>query len=674
MFHHLLTNCDDIFASCSVSPPAGEGALDARITYVSRSLAWRMGTEPAAALGRSLVEMCHPEDQGAFCAELARARAAPDGRVNFLHRCLGRDGVPEWCRAVGMFAADALYLVFRDVRPTKTAELALRAFTLAASAELREPCNTIAVVLPVLARRPCIAAGARKPPDMHGGAAGGALSGQHAPVMHAAELMDAMWASAQLIQGIIGNVITVPQLEAGELALQQSVFSPVALIASVLKICRLAAAQQELPACITLVSGSLHGLAPLPPLVEADCDRLAQICQNLVTNAVRSCSLHLLRLMCAAHSRNSLSQPRPQVKFSAGKPVEVWAGVALQEPGAPPQLVLSVSDRGIGMTTAEAAACFRAGAAAAPAAGGGTGLGLTIGKMFAELMGGHLLVDSTPGQGSTFMLRVPVRVLAPDDAAALEALEAAAAAAQASARRVNDAHAEQEETRSLAAAEAAAYVHAVAAAVAAAEAGERAAVAAAAGAAHAGSPRKLRVLVADDHPLALRLVTRLLQLHGFAVTPVADGAAALAALQAAFPACSAGGTPAAAPFDLALLDMDMPVLSGPAATSEFRAWEAAALPPGEPCLPIVALTANVAAEHAHMCAAAGMTIFLAKPLRAADMPLLRAHAASFSEARAVAAAAAAALPAAAVASQAAAAAAASAHAVLGLPSRLGQPQ
>ena len=290
MFHHLLTNCDDIFASCSVSPPAGEGALDARITYVSPSLAWRMGTEPAAALGRSLVEVCHPEDQGAFCAELARARAAPDGRVNFMHRCLGRDGVPVWCRAVGMFAADSLHLVFRDVRPTKTAELALRAFTLAASAELREPCNTIAVVLPVLARRPCMAAGARKPPDMHGGATGGALSGQHAPVMHAAELMDAMWASAQLIQGIIANVITVPQLEAGELALQQSVFSPVALIASVLKICRLAAAQQELPACITSVSGSLHGLAPLPPLVEADRDRLAQICQNLVTNAVRSIS------------------------------------------------------------------------------------------------------------------------------------------------------------------------------------------------------------------------------------------------------------------------------------------------------------------------------------------------------------------------------------------------
>jgi CheY-like chemotaxis protein len=195
---------------------------------------------------------------------------------------------------------------------------------------------------------------------------------------------------------------------------------------------------------------------------------------------------------------------------------------------------------------------------------------------------------------------------------------------------------------------------------------------AAAGAEHADSPRKLRVLVADDHPLALRMATRLLQLHGFAVTPVADGAAALAALQAAFPAHSAGGTPAAAPIDLALLDMDMPVLSGSDCSAAFREWDEAARLPGEPRLPIAALTANVAVEHAHTCAAAGMTIFLAKPLRAADISLLRAHAASFSEARAVAEAAAAALPAAVAASQAAAAVAASAHAVLGMPFRLGQ--
>jgi CheY-like chemotaxis protein len=111
--------------------------------------------------------------------------------------------------------------------------------------------------------------------------------------------------------------------------------------------------------------------------------------------------------------------------------------------------------------------------------------------------------------------------------------------------------------------------------------------------------------------------------------------------------------------------MDMPVLSGPAAAAAFRAWEAGARPPGEERLPIMALTANVATEHAAVCAAAGMNLFLAKPLRAADMPLLRAHAVAHAESRAMAAAAAAALPVSDKAAEAAAAAAESANALLG---------
>ena len=109
------------------------------------------------------------------------------------------------------------------------------------------------------------------------------------------------------------------------------------------------------------------------------------------------------------------------------------------------------------------------------------------------------------------------------------------------------------------------------------------------------------------------------------------------------------------------------MLSGPAAAAAFRTWETGARPPGEDQLPIMALTANVAAEHAAVCAAAGMNLFLAKPLRAADMPLLRAHAVAHAESRAVAAAAAvAALPASEKAAEAAAAATESANALLGV--------
>jgi CheY-like chemotaxis protein len=111
----------------------------------------------------------------------------------------------------------------------------------------------------------------------------------------------------------------------------------------------------------------------------------------------------------------------------------------------------------------------------------------------------------------------------------------------------------------------------------------------------------------------LRLITRLLQLQDFEVTAVADGGAALDALRANYEATAAaaaagGGAPGlAAPFDLAVLDMSMPVMSGPQAAAAFRAWEAAARP-GAMRLPIISLTANAAEEHASECAQAGCVL------------------------------------------------------------------
>jgi CheY-like chemotaxis protein len=60
-------------------------------------------------------------------------------------------------------------------------------------------------------------------------------------------------------------------------------------------------------------------------------------------------------------------------------------------------------------------------------------------------------------------------------------------------------------------------------------------------------------------------MTRLLQASNFDVTPVADGAQALHALQAA----SAAGEP----FHIAVLDMLMPAMTGPQAAAAFREWE-----------------------------------------------------------------------------------------------------
>jgi PAS domain S-box-containing protein len=74
-------------------------------------------------------------------------------------------------------------------------------------------------------------------------------------------------------------------------------------------------------------------------------------------------------------------------------------------------ILLAVRDSGIGMTPAQMDRLFEAFSqadAATAAKYGGTGLGLTITKHFAQMMGGDVTVDSRPGEGSTFTVRLPV--------------------------------------------------------------------------------------------------------------------------------------------------------------------------------------------------------------------------------------------------------------------------
>ena len=114
----------------------------------------------------------------------------------------------------------------------------------------------------------------------------------------------------------------------------------------------------------------------------------------------------------------------------------------------------------------------------------------------------------------------------------------------------------------------------------------------------------LRVLLAEDHPVNQKVVQYILEPLGAKLTVASDGAQALALL-------------ADACFDLVLMDMQMPVMDGLAATRALRAQETAR---GETApVPVIMLSANALAEHRLKAVKAGADRHLAKPITASTL-------------------------------------------------------
>ena len=118
-------------------------------------------------------------------------------------------------------------------------------------------------------------------------------------------------------------------------------------------------------------------------------------------------------------------------------------------------------------------------------------------------------------------------------------------------------------------------------------------------------PFHLRVLLAEDNAVNARLAVRLLEKRGHSVVWVADGLQAISALNADT-------------FDLALMDVQMPIMDGFEATREIRRREADGSmsherQPGR--LPIIAMTAHAMHGDRDRCLQAGMDAYVPKPIQ-----------------------------------------------------------
>jgi CheY-like chemotaxis protein len=119
----------------------------------------------------------------------------------------------------------------------------------------------------------------------------------------------------------------------------------------------------------------------------------------------------------------------------------------------------------------------------------------------------------------------------------------------------------------------------------------------------AGGERGLRVLAAEDHPVNRKVVECILQSAGAELICVENG-------QLAVESFKTGA------FDAVLMDMQMPVMDGLAATRAIRDFETLT---GRGRTPVIMLTAHAMPEHVAASHAAGADRHLAKPIAAVEL-------------------------------------------------------
>lgn len=244
------------------------------------------------------------------------------------------------------------------------------------------------------------------------------------------------------------------------------------------------------------------------------------------------------------------------IKFTEHGVVTVRLGCQESEP----RLCIAVVDTGIGMTDAQIAALFRPFAQADASMTrrfGGTGLGLCISQRLAFMLGGEISVTSQFGAGSTFTVSLATGPL--DGIAMISCLRT-----------------------------------------------DRGSPSRAAGSAAEGALPDLagcRVLLAEDGPDNQRLIAHLLRKSGAEVTVVENGRQAVDLLS---PDSLMAGQSQPPPFDVLLLDMQMPEMDGYTAATLLRSMGIR--------VPVVALTANAMHDERQRCLAAGCDDYATKPI------------------------------------------------------------
>jgi signal transduction histidine kinase len=192
------------------------------------------------------------------------------------------------------------------------------------------------------------------------------------------EPLDRVLGAARHLLALINDILDLSKIEAGRMELALSSFAVAPLIADVVKTIEPLAAKNFNKVAVQCTSeiGTMH----------ADQMRFRQALLNLMSNANKFTEAGTITIDASDKKENGRD----------------WITVA-------------VADTGIGMTSEQMGKLFQEFSQASSTTAskyGGTGLGLAISRRFCQMMGGDITVDSEPGRGSTFTIRLP-RIVEP---------------------------------------------------------------------------------------------------------------------------------------------------------------------------------------------------------------------------------------------------------------------
>ncbi|MBW2128313.1 MAG: PAS domain S-box protein [Deltaproteobacteria bacterium] len=188
------------------------------------------------------------------------------------------------------------------------------------------------------------------------------------------KIVDSINSEASSLYGLINNILDFSKIEARKLELEEVLFDLSLMIDDIAAVMSIRASQKNLSFKITMDPA-------IPSWVIGDPGRLRQILNNLLSNAL---------------------------KFTQKGEIAL-SGEVVEEFGKKVKVRFSVRDTGIGIAEHKQKIIFESFTQADTSTTrrfGGTGLGISIAKQLAELMGGEIGVESREGKGSTFWFTV----------------------------------------------------------------------------------------------------------------------------------------------------------------------------------------------------------------------------------------------------------------------------